>query len=360
MGVMLSTELVNGLSGDPAVFAYLPQGGEAVLFDTGELDKLSNRELLKVRTICISHTHVDHFIGFDRLLRVNVPHFRTLELIGPAGITKNLQGKLAAYSWNLLEPDQITFIVHEVERSGSVNSTRVTNTNDFIPQPLKLAKPSTKNREIGPPAAQIPLSHERYYIDAVVLDHGMDVCAYILRMPDTTAVSKSALESLNLEPGPWIGNLQRMASSQTLAGEIEIGAGSTHDAVALAEQILTAKAGESVAYVTDIVFSEANLDRMVHALSKVDTLVCETNYRHEHQDRAFAKKHLTTKQAALIASAILAKNLKIFHVSNIYGDECEASETEALGFFEELSSLPAKFLGQSLQEEFRAFEHFSK
>lgn len=357
MGAMLSTELVNGLNGDPAVFVYLPQGGEAILFDAGELDRLSTRELLKVRTVCVSHTHVDHFIGFDRLLRVNVPHFRTLEVIGPSGIIKNIQGKLASYAWNLLEPEQVNFIVHEVEKSGRVASVKITNANGFVPT---LFKSQYAPLERTAPTASIPLSHERYHIDAVVLDHGMDVCAFILRLPDTTAVSKSALETLNLEPGPWIGELQRMAASQTLAGEIEIGPGSTYDVKALAEQLLTAKPGESIAYVTDIVFSEPNLDRMVHALSRVDTLVCETNYQNEHQDRAFAKKHLTTKQAALIASAISAKNLKIFHVSNIYGEECEQSEREALSYFEELSALPTKFLGQALQEEFRAFEQFSK
>ena len=355
---MLSTELVNGLNGDPAVFVYLPQGGEGILFDAGELDRLSTRELLKVRTICVSHTHVDHFIGFDRLLRVNIPHFRMIEVVGPSGITSNIIGKLASYAWNLLEPDQINFIVHEVERSGVVNSAKITNTNGFVPEPI--VKKAKEAKITNAPTASIPLTHDRYKIDAVILDHGMDVCAFILRLPDTTAVSKAALETLNLEPGPWIGELQRMASTKTWKGEMEIGTGSTYDAKDLAEQILIAKAGESVAYVTDIVFSEANLDRMVHTLFQVDTLVCETNYRDEHQDRAFAKKHLTTKQAALIASAISAKNLKIFHVSNIYGEEPEASESEALAFFEQLSSLPAKFLGQSLQEEFRAFEQFSK
>jgi ribonuclease Z len=358
MGAMLSTELVNGLNGDPAVYVYLQQSGEGILFDAGELDRLSTRELLKVRTICISHTHVDHFIGFDRLLRVNIPHFRMIEVIGPAGITKNIIGKLASYTWNLLEPDQINFIVHEVASSGSVQSVKITNSNGFVAEAVVNKK--KESVVTNPPTASIPLSHDRYKIDAVVLDHGMDVCAFILRLPDTTAVSKAALETLNLEPGPWIGELQRMASSHGLEGEMEIGPGSTYDARALAEQILIAKAGESVAYVTDIVFSEANLDRMVHTLFRVDTLVCETNYRHEHQARAFAKKHLTTKQAALIAAAISAKNLKIFHVSNIYGEEPEASESEALAFFEQFSSLPAKFLGHSLQEEFRAFVQFSK
>ena len=64
----VNIQLVNGLSGDPAVYAQIGQTGESILFDAGSLDALSNRELLKIRVVAISHTHVDHFIGFDKLI----------------------------------------------------------------------------------------------------------------------------------------------------------------------------------------------------------------------------------------------------------------------------------------------------
>src|SRR5690606_765956 len=101
--------------------------GDAALFDAGSLDALSNRDLLKVRHVFVSHTHIDHFIGFDKLLRVNVPHFRSIEVCGPKGIISNVQGKLHGYLWNLLESGQVELVVRELSETGEITSARLVN-----------------------------------------------------------------------------------------------------------------------------------------------------------------------------------------------------------------------------------------
>ena len=87
-----------------------------MLFDLGRIDRQPAATLLKVTHVFVSHTHMDHFIGFDHLLRIFLARDREIELFGPPGIIDNVRGKLAGYTWNLIDCYPFVLTVHEVGR----------------------------------------------------------------------------------------------------------------------------------------------------------------------------------------------------------------------------------------------------
>lgn len=103
MGPTFLPRLVNGPFDDPALFVPFRHQHRALLFDLGDIATLPSRDVLKISHIFVTHTHMDHFAGFDRVLRLMLGRDKELFLVGPQGFLTNLAGKLAGYCWNLVE-----------------------------------------------------------------------------------------------------------------------------------------------------------------------------------------------------------------------------------------------------------------
>ncbi len=102
MKPIYSAALVNGVWGDPGVCIDLRFQRRAILFDIGDVTSLSTRVLLRVSDVFVSHTHMDHFAGFDHLLRVCLGRDTGVRMYGPAGFISQVGHKLHAYTWNLV------------------------------------------------------------------------------------------------------------------------------------------------------------------------------------------------------------------------------------------------------------------
>ena len=64
--------LLNGSTGDPCLFVDDQGRDNALLIDCGDNAVLGDDRLADLEAVFLTHHHVDHFIGFDRVVRANL------------------------------------------------------------------------------------------------------------------------------------------------------------------------------------------------------------------------------------------------------------------------------------------------
>ena len=153
MRPLLHPVLINGRFGDPALYVATLFEKHALLFDLGDISMLSPRKIQRIDHIFVSHAHIDHFIGFDRLLRVLVGRRKTVHLFGPSGFIDRVHHKLQGYHWNLVDSYEadLVFIVSEIISPHGVRTTRFRFKTAFTAEELGAATSLTVSCLASPP-----------------------------------------------------------------------------------------------------------------------------------------------------------------------------------------------------------------
>lgn len=316
--------LVNGVWGDPGVCIDLKFQRRALLFDLGDLAALSTRVLLRVSDVFVSHTHMDHFAGFDHLLRVCLGRATGVRLYGPPRFVSQVGHKLCAYTWNLVQNYEADFVIEalELHPGGRLERARFRGREQFRCEPL--------------PALQAPdgvlLEDEQFRVRVVPLEHH-DITSLAFSFEETTHINvwKSRLEERGLPSGPWLTELKR----RVRAGESDetpmvvrwrTREGSREETFSLGElkrQVLEFVPGQKVCYVTDVAGHARNAERIREFVRDADLLFIETVFLEADRELAARKAHLTTSQAGEIARAAGVRHAETFHFSARYRDAGE-------------------------------------
>lgn len=312
--------MINNRFEDPSLFVRMLRERRAFLFDAGRIDALSSGDLLKITDLFVTHMHIDHFIGFDTLLRMLLRRETPLRVYGPEDIIQCVEGKLRGYTWNLIEEYPIEIEVF------SIGPGKVRHSSFYAEK--SFARIDRGNRDFDGTALKDP----PYTVKAVSLSHGIPCLGFSLEEDFHINIDKAGLNIMNLPVGPWLSELKRMIREKA-APDAPLRVDNREFRFSDLIHIAAITGGQKVSYITDISPQEENINRVIELVENSDTLYCEAYFLHEDIERAQERHHLTAKIAGEIARRAKVKNLVLMHFSPKYRDRAEKLEEEAMKEF---------------------------
>lgn len=332
---MFNARLINDPFGDPGVCVEVRHRREIILFDLGNLQNLMPRSLLKISRIFVSHTHMDHFIGFDYLLRICLGRAMQLHLFGPPGFIRNVECKLGAYTWNLVENYENNVVLYVTEICPDGRETRHYSCRDaFKPQTVEKKQERFDGRVTD---------NDYYSVQGVFLDHKIPCLAYALEEKRSVNIKKNILAELEMPVGAWITELKNcIYRNEPDISPFRVWWKDENGRVVeriyrlgdLKEQIVKITEGRKIAYVSDAVYSIENIRKIVDLIRDSEHVFIEACFLQQEEERARMKYHLTAFQAGRLAREAAAKRLTIFHFSPKYKGMGQLLVNEAVEEFQ--------------------------
>ena len=312
--------LVNSPFEDPSLFVRIMRERRAFLFDIGSIHRLKPGDLQKITDVFVTHTHIDHFIGFDTLLRALLRREIPLRVYGPLNITDCVEGKLRGYTWNLIKEYPMKIEVHCINGDKIIVSSFHAK-NCFKRIDCKISEFSG-----------IILREPLFTIKAIQLDHQVPCLAFSLEEEFHININKASLKEMGLPVGPWLSELKK-AIREHRSGDTELVVSNRRYKLEGVRDIAKITKGQKISYVTDISISDENIKKIIEFVSDSDTLYCEAYFMGKDRDRALERFHLTANITGRIAREAGVKHLAVMHFSPKYRNDTYTPEDEAMREF---------------------------
>lgn len=261
---------------------FLSYETEGILFDCGEgiqrQMKIFGIKLTKVTKILITHWHGDHILGLPGLLQSIFS-------------TEGLEKKITIY--------------------GPKDSKKY-----FKSLMAGMASECQMDIEIIEVQDEKFFENKKFKLETKQVKHNTPCNAYAFIEKDKRKVNMEELKKSGIPEGPLIGELQK-------------GKDITYKGKTIKANDVTKKVkGKKIAYVTDTEVVE----NCYKIAKDADLLICESTYASNMDEKAHERGHMTSGEAAQIASESNVKKLILTHFSSRYKDTIEIEENAKMIF----------------------------
>jgi ribonuclease Z len=312
--------LLNGYFEDPCLYVRVLRERRAILFDIGDIRTLSTAEMYKVTDVFVTHTHIDHFIGFDMLLRVMLRRKIPLNVYGPPNIISCVHGKLRGYTWNLIRDYPLVINVFSYD-------------GRYLTQAVFRAGNRFRKESAGRAVSDgTLLSDPLFKVRAAKLDHQTPCLAYAVEEEFHINIDKDLLNKMGLPVGPWLTEFKQMIRKKARSGSV-LTVGGEKCRFRQLRDIARITKGQKISYATDIAMTDTNMRRLVDLVKASDVFYCEAYFLEEDRERAIERFHLTARACGSLARTAGAAKLSLMHLSPKYRDCPEKVVKEAMDEF---------------------------
>ncbi len=247
-----------------------------ILMDCGEGTqrqmKIAGADMNRITKILISHWHGDHVLGLGGLLQTlaSQQYAGTLKLYGPVGSKRYIENMMKGFSFD----NRLDLEVIEISKDGII------------------------------------AEEEDYVIETRELEHSIKCYGYALIEKDKRKIDLPVVKKLGIPEGPLLGKLQRGEDATFKGKKIS------------ADEATTVMKGKKISYVADTVPCNGARDLSRDA----DLMICESTLATKVEGKAEEFKHMTAKQAGMLANQANARKLVLTHFSQRYKDTKELEE----------------------------------
>ena len=267
---------------------FLEYQGEGILFDCGEGTQrqmnITGIKRTHVTRILISHWHGDHvsgIIGLIQTLGSEEAPSGVLRIYGPIETKKRFEHMMQTCIFD----QRIEIEVYELDPNGS--------------EVLRF------------------FENEDFALECANMEHKIPCIGFNFIVKDKLNVSVEKLRKKGIADGPHLRKLKEGQNITWNGKEINY------------EDVTYLKEGKKISYVADTRLCEG----AVNLSKEADILISECVYTSEHEEKSEKYRHMTAKDAALLANKAEAKKLVLTHFSQRYKNTQEIEE-EASTYFD--------------------------
>lgn len=300
---MFHTTIKSRVGEDISILIKLDNHSGNYLCECGTASDLTVKECQDTKAIFISHTHIDHFIHFDFVLRHQIGIGEKVIICGPKGITEQVQSKIKGYNWNLIEAGAIFYEIREILPDHKIMVSEI-------------APPKWERGRISEQESQFIFQNEHFTVQHTILDHKTPSIAYLFKEKNSINID---LTDSPFQGGKWIKALKEAFENNTPNTSIDIG-GKQMLARELF-QLLKVKKGDTVGIIMDHAANTKNHRKIAALFKNCNKVFIESFYKTSDKTLAINNYHSYSTESANIMRQCGVKEAVPVHFSRKYKAE---------------------------------------